>query len=228
MKKYDIIWDFDGTLLPSEPYDSEQTLLLDTLSNRSPKISSFFKLLIAKVVIFGDKKEWLRKVFKRSYVYLLKGTNIDVLDPVASSLAAKIPKKDRQILWQLKEQGHRMVILSCGTWDLSKRILEMAGLSHCFLRIEANRFQIKKDKICGMDLRIPNPEDKLKWIRTHGFGARKSIVVGDGYTDLPLKKWADIPILIDRTGKKKIRYEMKDFHLISSIPEVVELIAKFS
>ena len=228
MKKYDIIWDFDGTLLPSEPYDSEQTLLLDTLSNRSPTISSFFKLLIAKAVIFGDKKEWLRKTFKKSYLYFLRGTDIDILDQVASSFAAKIPKKDRQVLWQLKEQGHRMVIVSCGTWDLSKRILEMAGLSHCFLRIEANRFQIKKDKICGMDLRIPNPEDKLKWIRTQGFCQKKSIVVGDGYTDLPLMKWADIPILIDRTGKKKIRNEMKDFHLISSIPEVVELIAGLS
>lgn len=79
-----------------------------------------------------------------------------------------------------------------------------------------------------MDLRIPNPENKLKWIRTQGFCQNKSIVVGDGYTDLPLMKWADIPVLIDRTGKKKIRYEMKGFHLISSIPEVVELIAKFS
>ena len=228
MKKYDIIWDFDGTLIPSEPYDSEQTLLLDILSNRSPKISSFFKLLIAKIVIFGDKKEWLRKIFKKSYVYFLRGTDIDVLDPVASSLAAKIPKKDRPVLWQLKERGHRMVILSCGTWDLSKRILEMAGLSHCFLRIEANRFQIKKDKIYGMDLRMPNPENKLKWIRAQGFCQKKSIVVGDGYTDLPLMKWADIPVLIDRTEKKKIQYEMKDSHIISSVPEVVELIAGFS
>ena len=70
MKKYDIIWDFDGTLIPSEPYDSEQTLLLDILSNRSPKISSFFKLLIAKIVIFGDKKNGFVKYLKnRTYIF---------------------------------------------------------------------------------------------------------------------------------------------------------------
>jgi len=38
--------------------------------------------------------------------------------------------------------------------------------------------------------------------------------------------WAGIPVLIDRTGKKKAQYAKKNYHVISSIPEIVEMIEK--
>ena len=38
MKLYTIIWDFDGTILPSDPYDSEQTLLLYKVNGAGEKI----------------------------------------------------------------------------------------------------------------------------------------------------------------------------------------------
>jgi len=60
MKNYTIIWDFDGTILPSDPYDSEQTLLLYKLNAPEEK-TSLVKSIVAKAVIYADKREWLGK-----------------------------------------------------------------------------------------------------------------------------------------------------------------------
>jgi hypothetical protein len=58
-----------------------------------------------------------------------------------------------------------MMVLSCGTVDLSERVLKFAGLSDCFNRIAGNRFQFDADRIVGMQLRVPNPGDKLTLIK---------------------------------------------------------------
>lgn len=42
MKKITIIWDFDGTILPHEPYDSEQSLLIHVM-NRPQKPFGWLK-----------------------------------------------------------------------------------------------------------------------------------------------------------------------------------------
>ncbi len=47
---------------------------------------------------------------------------------------------------------------------------------------------------------------------------------GDGYTDLPLLNWSSIPVMIDRSGKKKKRFTSNNFHFITSIPEIMNII----
>jgi phosphoserine phosphatase len=225
MKRYTIIWDFDGTILPPDPYDSEQSLLIHKL-NQSGESISLFKRVVARTIIYADMKEWFRKSFKKLYIRFLIGTPIESLDYVAELLAEKISELDRQTLLRLKDDGHNMMVLSCGTADLSQRVLKIAGLDNCFSMVEGNRFQIENDNIIGMDFHIPNPEDKLKLINAQGVWPENSIVIGDGYTDRPLLDWAGIPVVIDRTGKKKARYAKKNYHVISSIPEIVEMIEK--
>jgi len=225
MKRYTIIWDFDGTILQPEPYDSEQSLLMHKL-NQSGESISLFKRVVARTIIYADMKELFRRTFKKLYLYLLMGTQIEMLDHVAKLLAEKISELDRQTLLRLKEDGHDMMVLSCGTADLSERVLKIAGLDNCFSMVEGNRFQIENDRITGMDFHIPNPEDKLKLINAQGIWPENSIVIGDGYTDRSLLSWAGIPVLIDRTGKKKARYAKKGYHVIFSIPEIVDMIEK--
>jgi len=225
MKRYTIIWDFDGTILQPEPYDSEQFLLLHKLNQSRGKIP-FFMHVLGRAIIYADMKEWLRRTFKRLYLYLLMGTHIEMLDHVAKLLAEKISEADRQTLLRLKEDGHTMMVLSCGTVDLSERVLKIACLDTCFRIIEGNRFQIENDRITGMDFHIPNPENKLKLINSQDICPEESIVIGDGYTDRPLLNWAGIPVLIDRTGKKSARYAKKGYHVIFSIPEIIEMIEK--
>ncbi len=225
MKHYTIIWDFDGTILPTDPYDSEQSLLRHLLKNADGNISSL-KRIVAKIAILADRKEWIGQAFKRYYVWVLKGTPAAALDRVSHRLAAKISPSDRKALRSLHEMGHRLLLISCGTLDLSERILRHAGLVDIFDSIYGNRFQWHRDRIVGMDLQLLGPNDKLNAVVRAGIAAETAIAVGDGYTDLPLLDWVDIPILLDRSGLKQKKLRHKKYRFVSSIPEVVEMIKK--
>jgi phosphoserine phosphatase len=181
----------------------------------------FFTHTLARFLIYADNREQLRKTFKRYYTWFLRGTPVSVLDQVSERLAEKIPARDRQALLQLKAGAHRMLVLSCGTADLSERILSAAGIRNCFDRILGNRFEIKNGRIAGMRSCMPNPEDKVRWLNQQNIAAATAVAIGDGYTDIPLLDWAGIAIMIDRTGENKKRYAHKHYRFISSIPEVL-------
>jgi phosphoserine phosphatase len=223
MRKLTIIWDFDGTILPSTPFDSEQSLLLYRLNQRD-KPFGWLKKGYAKAIMYADQRERFRKTFKKSYIRLLKGTPSSTLDEACCNLAHKILPDDRLTLKKLKNDGYRMIVLSCGTVDLSERILRFAGIEGCFDLIEGNRFQFDEDRVAGMHLRLPDPDDKLAMMNKLNLSPERTIVVGDGYTDLPLLNWSSIPVMIDRTGKKKKRFTSNNFHFITSTPEIMNII----
>ena len=218
-----LVWDFDGTILPLAPFDSEQSLLLHRM-NQPQQPFGLLKKAYVKAIIYADRRERLRKTFKMSYIRLLKGTPSKMLDDVCRNLAVNISKADRKVFWKLKADGYDMLVLSCGTADLSKRVLTFAGLSDCFSRIEGNRFRFEADRIAGMQLQLPNPEDKLNMIKKLNLSPDHTMVVGDGYTDLPPLNWASIPVIIDRDGKKKKQFTSHHFYFISSIPEIMNII----
>jgi phosphoserine phosphatase len=221
--KFTIAWDFDGTILPIAPFDSEQSLLLYRM-NQPQEPFGLLKKGFTKAIIYADQRQWLRKGFKKSYIHLLKGTSASVLDKVCRNLAEKISTTDRNCLWKLKNDGYDMMVLSCGSVDLSERILKFAGIEDCFGLIEGNRFEFDEDRIVGMDLRLPDPDDKLTMINKLNLSPEGTIVVGDGYTDLPLLNWSSIPVVMDRTGKKKKGFTSPNFHFITSIPEIMNFI----
>lgn len=223
MGTYSIIWDFDGTLLPNDPYDSEQSLMLYKLHETGENISAILRAL-AHILIYADNKERLRKTFKRFYVWFMQGTHVTVLDKVSERLAAKISAADRKIIQDLKTQAQKMIVLSCGTADLSERALKIAGLDDCFDIIEGNRFNIDDNRICGMTYGMNGPEDKVKFLQKNGFSPDNTIAVGDGYTDIPMLDWARLSIIVDRTGEKQEHLRHKNYHFISSISEVVNML----
>jgi phosphoserine phosphatase len=223
MEKFTIIWDFDGTILPIAPFDSEQSLLRYRM-NQSEQPFGLLKKASAKAIIYADRREWFRKTFKKAYIRLLNGAPASTLDDVCRNLANQISTADRNSLRNLKNAGYDMIVLSCGTADLSERVLKVAGLSDCFSMIEGNRFQFELDHITGMDLRLPNPDDKLEFAKNLELSPERTIVVGDGYTDLPLLNWSSIPVMIDRSGKKKKRFTSHHFYFISGIPEIMNII----
>lgn len=225
MREHTIIWDFDGTIMPINPYDSEQTLLHYRITGREWG-TSLLKRLIGRVVIYADQRGWFPEYFKRAYNWLLKGTSADLLDQVAEKLASTISLVDRQAIHSLKRSGYKMMVLSCGTADLSNRILRAAGLANCFSLVEGNRFIINDGKIQGMDFHIPTPESKLELLLEHGITAQQAAAVGDGFTDLPLLDWAALPVLLDRTGKKKEQYKGRGYNHAASVAEAAEIIEK--
>jgi len=223
MKTTTIIWDFDGTLLPLTPYDSEQALMrfkLDDIDSRPPWIIR----AVARLLILADRRQMLRKTFKQFYIQLMKGTPAAVMDQVGQRLSDSIPAEDRQAIARLKSLDFRMFVLSCGTADLSERTLQCAGLEGCFETIAGNRFKINNGLINGMTLHVPNPVDKVKWVKKMGLSSANTIAVGDGYTDIPLLDWAEKSVMVDRNGKKKTKYKHKNYRFISSTPEIFKVL----
>lgn len=220
-----IIWDFDGTILPLDPYDSEQTLMLNHL-NGSGGRNRLFKPWFTRVVVHADMKEWFGfsfRIFKKCYIYALKGSHAAILDRVASQLAAKIPEADRRTYRGLAERGHPMAVVSCGTADLGERTLKIAGVADCFTAVAGNRFQMRNGRISGMDLTVLTPGDKISAARALGYLPERCVAVGDGYSDLPLLDRALVPVLMDRTGAKQIKYAGKGYNFISSVPDIRQL-----
>ncbi len=225
MKPDTIIWDFDGTILPSNPYDSEQTLLLYKLNAPDEKIS-IFRRVVAGAAIYADRKEWLKASFKKYYLWLLKGTSNEVLDRVAEKLANKITIADRRSYLRLYDQGYTMIVLSCGTFDLIERTLNLADLDNCFTVIRGNHFESQNNRITGMTFHILTPQDKLDIVKSLEISPENAIAVGDGYTDLPLLDWASFPIMIDRTGEKRQRFTQKGYRFISTAADMLEVVQK--
>jgi len=56
------------------------------------------------------------------------GTHIEILDHVAKLLAEKISEADRQTLLRLKDDGHTMMVLSCGTVDFKRKNFKICRL----------------------------------------------------------------------------------------------------
>lgn len=118
------------------------------------------------------------------------------------------------------------MILSCGTADLIERVINFAGLDNCFTLIPGNRFQFTNNLISGMDFHLIDPRDKLKVMQALGISIQQSIVVGDGYTDLPILDAAGIPVMIDRSGKKREDYLKKNYYFISTVSELGDVLKK--
>ena len=223
MKNKTIIWDFDGTLLPQAPYDSEQTLMLFKLDETVPRPPCIVRVM-ARILICADRRQMLRKTFKRFYIRLMKGTPTAVMDQIGRRLSDRIPPRDRQAIRRLKSENYRMLVLSCGTADLSERTLADAGLGGCFETIAGNRFKISQGVINGMTLHVANPVDKVKWLESRGISAEEAIAVGDGYTDIPLLDWAKVSVLLDRSGKKHKKYAHKNYHFVQSLSEILNIV----
>jgi len=222
-KPYTIIWDFDGTLIPNDPCDSEQTLMMYKLHEAGAKISIFTRTL-ARLLIYADQKELLRKLFKRFYIRLMTGSPTDIFDPVGRRLAAKISETDRRAIMQLANMGHPMIVLSCGTVNLSEITLHKAGLGDCFEIYAGNRFESANGNISAMTQHIPNPEDKVRFLAAQKIDPSRCLAVGDGYTDIPMLDWAKISVLVDKTGRKQMKYADKNYHFVRSLPEILDII----
>ena len=77
-----------------------------------------------------------------------------------------------------------------------------------------------------MTLHIPNPQDKVRFLTARQIEPERCVAVGDGYTDIPLLDWAKISVLIDRTGRKQMKYTDKNYHVVRSLPEILEIIKR--
>ena len=179
---------------------------------------------LARVLLYADRKEHLRKVFKQFYIRFMTGTDLDLLDLVCTRMAERISDVDRNAVRSLADNGHRMIVLSCGTANLGEKILGSAGIINCFENIIGNRFETINGRISGMTLHVPNPEDKVRYLAKLKIEPEKSIAVGDGYTDIPMLDWVKFPVLLDRTGRKQSKLAHKSYRFVRSLQEIFDVV----
>ncbi len=216
----DIIWDFDGTMVP---FDSEQALLR-SLSQRPRRKLGVAKALFGRLLAWADERNYLEGLFKRLYAFCLRGLPVTELDAVAEEIARHITPADRLAIRALANSGKRMVVVSCGTGDLSQRVLQHAGVLGCFAALEANWFTFWQNRIEGIDLHIHLPSDKLEAVARLGIDLADAVAIGDGVTDIPLLDRAACAILVDRNGKRATWAAARGYRVARSLAEIANLL----
>jgi len=174
---FTIVWDFDGTLLPLQPWDSEQELLLARLAGLP---AASWKRWYGRCAVEADRRGWRPAAFKRRYLAVLRGAPRELLELVAARLAERIPAADRAAVRELAARGHRQLVASCGTADLSERILEGCGLRSCFEAVHSNRFLFAEGRIAGLRLEVGSGRAKLELVRGLGVDRAGAVAVAVG------------------------------------------------
>lgn len=222
MTPHTIIWDFDGTLYPLRPLDSEQALLRMRRAQLQKGMHGFLGLWI-EGLIYGDQHQWFRnrpsrKLYRMLYGWALKGTPAAFLDRAAEDTAALISDDDRKTLHELQASSLRMLVISCGTMELCEKVLRKAGIRDCFETVRANPLILEAGRIVGGLSRVVAAEDKLTLSRELTGNTPKGVVaVGDGYTDIPLLDWAQYPVMMDPDQLNQRKYRSKPYRFIPSI-----------
>ncbi|RKX83853.1 MAG: hypothetical protein DRP57_07095 [Spirochaetes bacterium] len=222
-----IVWDFDGTILPLTPYDSEQSLLNYIIKKKYSGKNPFkfaLRRFIIRGIIYADMKNLIGHRFKSFYLWAVKGTKKEVLDNISQELALRISLEDIQTYRQLHAAGHTQILISCGTEDLSRKTLAIAGINRFFSAIIANRFIFEKGVISEFEYRTLKPEDKLKKVISIGFLPSNTVVVGDGPTDIPLLNWSGFPIVLNRKGERDTLKLCKKYTTIRQPKELINYI----
>jgi len=231
MTPHTIIWDFDGTLYPLRPLDSEQALLKMQRAQLHRGVSRFRSLWI-EGLIYGDRHQWFtsrpsRKLYRMLYSWALKGTPATFLDRVAKDIAALISVDDREALHDLYARRLRMLVISCGTQELCEKILEKAGVKMCFEAIRANPLKLEAGCIKGGVSRLVAAEDKLALARKLTNNNPNGVAaVGDGYTDIPLLDWVQEPIMMDPDQSNQRKYCSQPYRFIPSISALPGLLTQ--
>jgi phosphoserine phosphatase len=171
----------------------------------------------------GDRRGRLRS-FKRRYLGLLRGTPEAFVDQVAARLAGRISPEDREAVLRLKERGHRLIVASCGTADLSERILARCGLLPSFEALYANRFVFERGRICGLRLEVPSGKAKLEIVKSLGIEPDTAVAVGDGFTDLPLWQWSAVPVVVGRNGRTPAGRWPESWRTVASCAAVLDIV----
>jgi phosphoserine phosphatase len=206
-----------------EPGDSEQELLLSWLESRLPPFPAW-RRMYCRLIVEGDRRGWLQGSFKRHYLRFLHGLPEGFLDRVAERLAGRISSEDRDALHTLKSRGHRLLVASCGTADLSERILAACGVLSCFEAVHANRFVFRDGLVAGIRLDVPSGLRKRELVESLGIDPARAVTVGDGATDQPLWEWSGVPVLVERGGRA--RPGRGSYRVVSSTAEVLDIVTR--
>lgn len=194
-----VAFDFDGTLYPISPYDSEQLLML----KRSRK-KGWLSYLKAKYAVFLDQRGMSWEKFTALYEHIIKGTSKELFSEVALELYNLCNTTDFSVFRKLKDAGVYLGIISCGTEELCDAFLKAAGIRDCFDSIRAKSVVFDaSNNVTTLHVNVAGAQDKVRILReeidriTRETGIKPlTFACGDGPTDMPMLAAADNGILV--------------------------------
>jgi len=196
-KKYLIAFDFDGTLYPLHPYDSEQRLVLTTAKSRGHLNRVRAKRMVQKD---HEGKMGLGE-FNRRYHDMLGSCTPALIEEVASDLYALVESKQYSLLKILSEKAD-LAILSCGTENIIHAFLSKHAIEQYFFLVSGKSLHFNETTKPSIKCTIGSPEEKRSVFSELKEKYVYAIAVGDGPTDIPMLKEADLGLIIDWGGKE--------------------------
>ncbi len=212
-KKYLIAFDFDGTLYPLLPYDSEQRLVLSTAKGRG----HLNRVRANRMVQKDSEGKMGLGEFNRRYHEMLGGCTPSQIEEVAHDLFSLVESDQFALLKKLSEKAD-LAILSCGTENIIHAFLSLHKIEHHFFQVSGKSLHFNKASKPDIKCTIGSPEEKrsvfadLKKKYTH------SIAVGDGPTDIPMLEEADLGLIIDWNGEEA-RYPFETYADLHTVLE---------
>lgn len=212
MSKRDcVLFDFDGTLYPIAPYDSEQRLLRKNAEGKG----TLFRMRTKRLIAQDQAGKLLDGAFHRQYARLIRSVTPKMIEDVAHDVSFLLTDSDVQALSDLAKQAD-LAVLTCGTENLVEAFLRLAGLENHFFLIRGKRIIWDESGKAQLIVDIDRPEAKATALEELRLSYRTIIAVGDGPTDLPMLQASDFGLIID-WNKKQRDYPFETHSSLSSI-----------
>lgn len=211
-----ITFDFDGTLYPIAPYDSEQRLILEIAQHKGRIFRNRAKRFIAQDlagrVPHGS--------FHSRYARMVRTVKPDMVEQAAAKVAANLPLQDREAIRRMAEHAD-LIILSCGTENLIRAFLKQLELEHLFSAVRAKRLEWDEHGLTHLVADIKDPQGKAEAIQELRSCYGTIVAVGDGPTDVPMLHAADLGLIITWNRSTGKRYPFTTYATLSEVADHV-------
>ena len=198
-----VLFDFDGTLYPIAPYDSEQLLVRSVASHKS----TLFKQRANRFIAQDQAGKFTQQGFSTRYAHLVQSANQSMIDAIAHTLATRLNDQDIAALSALHNHAD-LAILSCGTQNIIEAFLAELGLRDLFIKVKAKRLVWDEKGTAQLTIDIASAEDKALNVETFRPYHFPIVAIGDGPTDIPMLKASDHGILVNwNSGKNTLPFE---------------------
>jgi D-3-phosphoglycerate dehydrogenase len=192
IKPTQIVFDFDSTILRGEMLEIIAEI---ALKNRSDKEKIIDKIIRITNLGMSGEIPFEESLSRRLEMIEISGK---ILKKTAEKIVGLIDEDYQKILPKLKK--YELYLVSGGYKNLIDPLSEIIGISK--ERIFANSLIIKKDRFIGIDKTNPLAfsKGKIETVKNIKRIDSEILVIGDGATDLAIKKSGVADFFIAYTG----------------------------
>jgi len=210
-----IAFDFDGTLYPFAPYDSEELLMLLASKKRGRLMQIRAKRAVARDMAGKSPLD----EFDRNFLRYAKGATGETIGEVVDYIMRPCRRENYASLESLSLRAD-LIVLSAGTTDISRMFLERMGVARHFKGFYGKHLCFDASgKMTGYTSEVPTTEAKANILRGFRRSYTTIFAAGDGLTDKNMLAEADLGILLRYDGKAIF----PGYPITRSIPETITM-----